>query len=154
MLFLPTTARPLPQISPLGTATAAEVASAPTTSQEGAFGAFSISRGNLQTKWVALPQWKALQLARHPVALPVSNCMADPAIVAASRVKVGGMGLYWSTSWCVVGKESALSSSGGMSETKWVALQLARHPVAVPISNRMADAVIVAASRVKVDGGL
>jgi hypothetical protein len=42
------------------------------------------------TKWVALPQWKALALARHPVAVPLVDCAADPAVLAASRAKVCG----------------------------------------------------------------
>jgi hypothetical protein len=40
-------------------------------------------------KWVALPQWKALSLARHPVAIPLENCAAEPSVLAASRAKVG-----------------------------------------------------------------
>ena len=38
---------------------------------------------------MALPQWKALEMARHPVAIPVTECMHIPAIMAASRAKVG-----------------------------------------------------------------
>jgi hypothetical protein len=41
-------------------------------------------------KWVALPQWKALSLARHPVAIPLLNCAENPAVLAASRAKVKG----------------------------------------------------------------
>ncbi len=41
-------------------------------------------------KWLALPQWKALALARHPVAIPLPDCSADPAVLAASRAKVSG----------------------------------------------------------------
>jgi hypothetical protein len=40
-------------------------------------------------KWVALPHWKALALARHPVAIPLENCAAEPSVLAASRAKVG-----------------------------------------------------------------
>jgi hypothetical protein len=41
-----------------------------------------------QFSWVALPQWKALSLSRHPVALPVADCAACSDIVAACKAKV------------------------------------------------------------------
>jgi hypothetical protein len=41
-----------------------------------------------QFAWVALPQWKALSLSRHPVALPVPDCAANADIVAACKAKV------------------------------------------------------------------
>ncbi|GBF92870.1 hypothetical protein Rsub_05489 [Raphidocelis subcapitata] len=78
--------RPVPQLSDLGAATAADLAAAPSAHQEGAFGAFTIAAGAAH-KWVALPQWKALSLARRPVALPVPDCSRDAAVVAASQVK-------------------------------------------------------------------
>lgn len=36
----------------------------------------------------ALPQWKALALARHPTALTIADCTTVPAVVAAARIKV------------------------------------------------------------------
>lgn len=85
--------RPLPQLPELGRATAAELAAAPRASQEGAFGAFTVEGaggGGGGHKWVALPQWKALSLARRPAALPVADCSKDAAILGASQV--GGAG--------------------------------------------------------------
>lgn len=81
--------RPLPQLAALGAATAAELAAAPVARQEGAFGAFTIEGGAAggAHKWVALPQWKALSLARRPAALPIPDCSRDAAIVAASQAK-------------------------------------------------------------------
>jgi len=78
--------RPLPQLSDLDKVTVDELMSAPSTSQEGAFGSFALS-GVQTCKWVALPQWKALALARHPVALPVPECSANQDIIIATRVK-------------------------------------------------------------------
>ncbi|KAI8471380.1 MAG: hypothetical protein J3K34DRAFT_417430 [Monoraphidium minutum] len=83
--------RPLPQLADLGAATAADLAAAPAASQEGAFGAFTIAAGAAGAaaahRWVALPQWKALSLARRPAALGVPDCSRDAAIIAASQVK-------------------------------------------------------------------
>lgn len=81
--------RPLPQLSDLGAATAADLAAAPAASQEGAFGAFTIGAGAAGSahKWVALPQWKALSLARRPAALPIADCARNAAVVAASQCK-------------------------------------------------------------------
>jgi hypothetical protein len=72
-------------------ATADDLAAAPSASQEGAFGTFTISAsagaGTAPHKWVALPQWKALSLARRPAALPVPDCSRNAAVVAASQCK-------------------------------------------------------------------
>jgi len=37
--------------------------------------------------WVALPQWRALQLARRPVALSVADCGAVPALTSAGGAR-------------------------------------------------------------------
>jgi hypothetical protein len=80
--------RPLPQLSNFGTATLEELQVAPTATQEGAFGTFTITSGAAGAhRWVALPQWKALSLARRPAALPIPDCAADAAISAASQAK-------------------------------------------------------------------
>jgi hypothetical protein len=49
---------------------------------------FGIQATSHDQKWVALPQWKALSMARHPVAIPLENCAAEPSVLAASRAKV------------------------------------------------------------------
>jgi hypothetical protein len=36
----------------------------------------------------ALPQWKALALMRHPVALSMADCAAVPEVVAGTKAKV------------------------------------------------------------------
>ncbi|WIA23448.1 hypothetical protein OEZ85_000200 [Tetradesmus obliquus] len=79
--------RPLPQVSHLPQLSVEELQGAPTTSQEGAFGTFNMPATSRDQKWVALPQWKALSLARHPVAIPLINCAAEPSVLAASRAK-------------------------------------------------------------------
>jgi len=81
--------RPVPQLSSFGAVTAAELAAAPSATQQGAFGTFVISGADSAStnKWVALPQWKALSLARRPVALPVADCSKNAAITAASQAK-------------------------------------------------------------------
>ncbi|KAF8061091.1 RAF1 [Scenedesmus sp. PABB004] len=79
--------RPLPQVSPLQSLGAEELLAAPGTTQEGAFGAFNMPATDRGQKWVALPQWKALALARHPVAIPLADCAAEPSVLAASRAK-------------------------------------------------------------------
>lgn len=62
---------------------------APEAHQEGAFGSFTISGADAGSshKWVALPQWKALSLARRPAALPVADCSKNVAITSASQAK-------------------------------------------------------------------
>lgn len=80
--------RPVAQISPLGQATLLELQFSGRCTQEGPFGSFTMVGEGLEgARWVALPQWKALSLARHPVALPVADCSLAEDIVAASRVK-------------------------------------------------------------------
>jgi len=80
--------RPIPIVGALGAAAPATVSGAPRTSQEGAFGAFSIAGGSAAaTTWVALPQWKALAMMRHPVALSVPDCSAVSAVVASCKCK-------------------------------------------------------------------
>jgi hypothetical protein len=79
----------VPQLSNLGVATMAELDAAPSATQEGAFGSFTISGGGAAHggRWVALPQWRALSLARRPAALPIPDCAANAAIVAVSQAK-------------------------------------------------------------------
>lgn len=82
--------RPMPQLADFGVATAADLAASPSAHQSGAFGSFSIAgadAASLTTQWVALPQWKALSLARRPVALPIADCSACAAVSAACQAK-------------------------------------------------------------------
>lgn len=53
----------------------------------------------------ALPQWKALAMMRHPIALSVVDCAAVPNIVAGTKCKVrslGACGLLRTTADAVV----------------------------------------------------
>lgn len=79
--------RPLPQIAPLGEATASELAAAPRATQEGVFGSFTLINSGEGQRWLALPQWKAMQFAVAPVALPVAECSEQTGIIAASNAK-------------------------------------------------------------------
>lgn len=76
---------------------------APRTSQSGAFGIFSIELASASSspypalaqrqatsEWVALPQWRALSMARHPVALTLRDCSAVQAVLLGSKAKVRG----------------------------------------------------------------
>ncbi|KAF5836631.1 hypothetical protein DUNSADRAFT_5664 [Dunaliella salina] len=61
---------------------------APRASQEGAFGTFTISGAQgSSSSWVCLPQWKALAMAQHPVALSLADCSVVPAVVQALKCK-------------------------------------------------------------------
>ena len=65
-----------------------DVENAPTSDQEGPFAIFSLSGSTVATcRWVALPQWKALSMARHPVAIEVSDCSKIPAIVLGLKAR-------------------------------------------------------------------
>jgi hypothetical protein len=85
----PTTRRPIPQLPAFGIATPAELTAAPSAHQSGAFGTFTIGGADAGAahKWVALPQWKALSLARRPVALPIADCSKVAAVTAACQAK-------------------------------------------------------------------
>lgn len=62
-----------------------QVLSAPRSSASGPFGAFTLTDTATSCAWVALPQWRALALAKHPVALSVQDCCMVPSIVQGTR---------------------------------------------------------------------
>ncbi|KXZ54590.1 hypothetical protein GPECTOR_4g655 [Gonium pectorale] len=84
--------RPVCVAGELGAAQLEDLQAAPRTTQGGAFGIFTIEAPSSATgvrnwSWVALPQWRALSMARHPVALTVRDCSAVPAVLAGSKAK-------------------------------------------------------------------
>ncbi|GLC33519.1 hypothetical protein PLESTM_000080200 [Pleodorina starrii] len=97
--------RPVCVAGELGQVQPEDVQAAPRTSQSGAFGIFTMdtsgpqgeaeasSSGRTSTSsrspwgWVALPQWRALSMARHPVALTLRDCSAVAAVLAGSKAK-------------------------------------------------------------------
>uniref|UniRef100_A0A7S3QWT1 Uncharacterized protein n=1 Tax=Dunaliella tertiolecta TaxID=3047 RepID=A0A7S3QWT1_DUNTE len=80
--------RPLPVLGAYGEAAVEDLEAAPRASQEGTFGAFTIASGQGSSSWVCLPQWKALAMAQHPVALSLADCSVVPAVVQALKCKV------------------------------------------------------------------
>lgn len=79
--------RPVVVLGDLPTLDSATVEAAPRTSQYGAFGAFTVQPCTRAWDWVSLPQWRALSMARHPVAITIPDCSAVPAIVIGSKAK-------------------------------------------------------------------
>ncbi|GLI59935.1 hypothetical protein VaNZ11_001983 [Volvox africanus] len=92
--------RPVCVPGELGQVQPEDLQAAPRTTQSGAFGIFSVSMETtsetaspsgraLSTSWnwVALPQWRALSMARHPVALTVRDCAAVQAVLLGSKAK-------------------------------------------------------------------
>ncbi len=80
-------APPSPDPCPRAQATPEQVLGAPKASQGGPFGAFTVGGGE-GGLWVAMPQWRALALARHPVALYINDCSRVPSIVSSTKTKV------------------------------------------------------------------
>lgn len=80
--------RCLPMIGQFGNVREADVIKAPKSTQDGAFGIFSMHGANAgDSKWLVLPQWKALTQAQHPVAVEVPDCSKIPAIISGTRCK-------------------------------------------------------------------
>lgn len=91
--------RPVCVVGELGAVQPEQLEAAPRTSQSGAFGIFTLeapsasasasaaARAPASWAWVALPAWRALSMARHPVALTIRDCAAVPAVVTGSKAK-------------------------------------------------------------------
>lgn len=77
--------QPLPQTASFDSVSAATLQSAPRLSQNGLFGSFTTDASCTGWSWVVLPQWRALVMAKKPVAVPVADCSAVPTIMAAAK---------------------------------------------------------------------
>eukprot|EP00195_Chlamydomonas_chlamydogama_P015583 CAMPEP_0202902946 /NCGR_PEP_ID=MMETSP1392-20130828/19415_1 /ASSEMBLY_ACC=CAM_ASM_000868 /TAXON_ID=225041 /ORGANISM="Chlamydomonas chlamydogama, Strain SAG 11-48b" /LENGTH=487 /DNA_ID=CAMNT_0049589829 /DNA_START=253 /DNA_END=1716 /DNA_ORIENTATION=+ len=79
--------RPLVVLGRLGEVEAGGVEAAPKATQQGAFSTFTISGAGASHTWVALPQWRALTLAKHPVALEIADCAAVKEVLLGTKAK-------------------------------------------------------------------
>lgn len=128
--------RPMAVVGRFGQTTADDLRAAPRATQEGPFGAFRLVAGGASggggngngasadaaaaITWVALPQWRALQLARRPAALSIPDCGAVPALTSAcgarsdeDRRRFSGPGLLVVDSFVAEGGMGAVEAAAG-----------------------------------------
>ncbi|GAX76910.1 hypothetical protein CEUSTIGMA_g4356.t1 [Chlamydomonas eustigma] len=80
--------RAMPILGTYAQVTMRDVESAPRATMDGAFGVFSlVGTTAAQCKWVTLPMWKALSLAKHPAAIEVPDCSRVSSILLGTKSK-------------------------------------------------------------------
>jgi len=72
--------RPIPLAGELKSLDPELVKKAPKVSSTGVFSKFTIPSEGVDYDWMPLPSWSALTLAKHPVAIELSNCADSRAL--------------------------------------------------------------------------